>query len=274
MRVADTRMTIHGAEQLGPDEAYVVVSNHESNWDSPILIAAFPQLCIRFVAKKQLLQIPVFGRALRVSGNIIVDRDRRGTDLKRIDQQMSVRASNVSILFFAEGRRSRDGSFHAFKMGAFATALSHGLPILPVAVAGSRRLWPPGGLRIRPGLVAIEVGAPIPVDGLEFADRQAVRDQTRELIGKLRARARERLRDMDVDPPGGSIRVESGPMQPSTRRAPRQGRHRDQRHRVEYRRYATRLRSRVWQRRTCMGRHRSDHGAPLPCGLPRSARTW
>ena len=61
MRVADTRMTIHGAEQLGPDEAYVVVSNHESNWDSPILIAAFPQLCIRFVAKKQLLQIPVFG---------------------------------------------------------------------------------------------------------------------------------------------------------------------------------------------------------------------
>ena len=202
MRVADTRLIIRGAEQLCPDQAYVVVSNHESNWDALILIAAFPQLCTRFVAKKQLLYIPVFGYALRVSGNIIVDRDRRGTDLKRIEELMSVRASNVSILFFAEGRRSRDGSFHAFKIGAFATALAHQLPILPVAVAGSRQLWPPGALGIRPGPVAIEVGAPISVDGLGSADRQALRDQTREGVGKLRARARQRLRDMDVDPGG------------------------------------------------------------------------
>ncbi len=201
LRVADTRLIIRGAEQLDPDEAYVVVSNHESNWDSAVLLAAFPQLCARFVAKKQLMQIPVFGHALRLSGNILVDRDRR-TDLKRIEEQMSVRAPNVSILFFAEGRRTRDGSFHAFKMGAFATALTHRLPILPVAVAGSRRLWPPGALRIHAGPVAIEVGAPIPIDGLELADRRALRDQTREVVGKLRARARQRLRDMDVDPGG------------------------------------------------------------------------
>ena len=105
LRVADTRLIIRGAEQLDPDEAYVVVSNHESNWDSAVLLAAFPQLCARFVAKKQLMQIPVFGHALRLSGNILVDRDRR-TDLKRIEEQMSVRAPNVSILFFAEGRVS------------------------------------------------------------------------------------------------------------------------------------------------------------------------
>ena len=201
IRIANTRLIIHGAE-LGGTEAYVVVSNHESNWDSPILIAAFPQLCARFVAKKQLMQIPVFGHALRVSGNIMVDRDRRGTDLRRIEEQMSVRAPSVSILFFAEGRRTRDGSLQEFKLGAFATALAFRLPILPVAVAGSRRIWPPGGLRIRSGPVAIEVGAPIPVDGLEFADRKALRDQTREVVGKLRARARQRLRDMGVDPGG------------------------------------------------------------------------
>jgi 1-acyl-sn-glycerol-3-phosphate acyltransferase len=202
MKVAGTPLIVHGAEQMDPGQAYVVVSNHESNWDSLALIAALPQLLVRFVAKRQLLQIPIFGRALRLTGNIIVDRSRSGADLKRIDNQMSVRAEGVSVLFFAEGSRTRDGSFHTFKKGAFATALSHGLPILPVATAGTIPIWPPGSLRIRSGPVAIEIGAPIPVAGLDWNALGALRDQTHEVVGKLRARARERLRDLGVDPGG------------------------------------------------------------------------
>jgi 1-acyl-sn-glycerol-3-phosphate acyltransferase len=92
MKVAGTTLIVHGAEHMDPGQAYVVVSNHESNWDSFVLIAALPQLLVRFVAKRQLLQIPIFGRALRLTGNIIVDRNRSGADLKRIESQMSVRA--------------------------------------------------------------------------------------------------------------------------------------------------------------------------------------
>jgi 1-acyl-sn-glycerol-3-phosphate acyltransferase len=202
MKVAGTTLIVHGAEHMDPGQAYVVVSNHESNWDSFVLIAALPQLLVRFVAKRQLLQIPIFGRALRLTGNIIVDRNRSGADLKRIESQMSVRAQGVSVLFFAEGSRTRDGSFRTFKKGAFATALSHGLPILPVATAGTIPIWPPGSLRIRSGPVAVEIGAPIPVAGSEWDARGALRDQTHEVVGKLRARARERLRDLGVDPGG------------------------------------------------------------------------
>ncbi|MEE9281623.1 MAG: lysophospholipid acyltransferase family protein [Myxococcota bacterium] len=202
LKVGGTRLIVNGAEQIDPGQAYVVVSTHESNWDSLALIAALPQLALRFVAKRQLMQIPLFGWALRISGNILVDRDRSGTDLKRIESQMSKRAETVSILFYAEGSRTRDGSFRAFKKGAFATALSHGLPILPVAISGTRRIWPPESLLLSAGPATIEVGAPILVAGLDWNARSALRDQTHEVVGKLRARARERLRDMDVDPGG------------------------------------------------------------------------
>ena len=203
MKVGGTRLIVTGAEQIDPGQAYVVVSTHESNWDSLALIAALPQLALRFVAKRQLMQIPLFGWALRVSGNILVERDRSGSDLKRIESQMSKRADTVSILFYAEGSRTRDGSFHLFKIGAFATAaLSHGLPILPVAISGTRRIWPPESPRLSAGPATIEVGAAIPVAGLDWNARSALRDQTHEVVGKLRARARERLRDMGVDPGG------------------------------------------------------------------------
>lgn len=202
MRAGGIRLIVNGAEHMDAQQAYVVVSNHESNWDPLAIIAALPQLSLRFVAKKQLTKIPLFGRALRVSGNIIVDRDRSGSDLRRIRSQMSVRAEGVSILFFAEGSRARDGSFREFKKGAFATALSHELPILPVATTGTRRTWPPGSLLLRSGPVAIEIGPPISVAGLEWSARNGLRDQTHEVVGKLRARARQRLRDLGVEPGG------------------------------------------------------------------------
>lgn len=202
MRVGGTHLHVYGANRIEPGQAYVVVSNHESNWDSLALIAGLPQLALRFVAKRQLLRIPLFGQALQLTGNVIVDRDRSGTDLKRIESQMSVRDHRVSMLFYAEGRRSRDGALHPFKTGAFATALAHKLPILPVAICGTRPIWPPESLRIAPGPAVIEVGEPMRVDGLEWSDRGKLRDRTREAVSSLRASGRARLREMGLDPGG------------------------------------------------------------------------
>ena len=131
--IAGTRVERRGLEHLKAGQAYVVVSNHESNWDPPTILASLPDLVIRFVLKSQLLMIPVFGSALRRTGNIAVQRTRTAADVKRIQEGMSERSPDVSILFFAEGNRSRDGSYRAFKMGAFATALDFKLPILPIA---------------------------------------------------------------------------------------------------------------------------------------------
>lgn len=200
--VAGTQIEVRGREHLRPGQAYVVVSNHESNWDPPTIVASLPELVIRFVVKRQLLNIPVFGSALRRTGNIAVERTRTAADVKRIQEGMSERSPDVSILFFAEGNRARDGSYRPFKMGAFATALDFKLPILPIAVAGTFRIWPPGRPWLVPAPVVLEIGAPISVEGYGAGDRGRLRDETHRIVAELRASARARLREQGVDPGG------------------------------------------------------------------------
>jgi len=202
LRVAGTRLEVYGLEHLEAGQAYVVVSNHESTWDPPVLVAGLPQLVLRFVVKTELMRIPIFGQALRRSGNVRVVREQAGGDAARIRKVMDERDPAVSILFFAEGTRARDGAFHPFRKGAFITAIAYGLPILPVAHAGNYAMWPKGKLRLCSGPAVIEVGEPIPTDGCGYDDRAALRDRTHEAVGRLRARARERLRALGREPGG------------------------------------------------------------------------
>lgn len=189
MFIGGTELRVHGADQIDPDQAYVIVANHESNWDPPALIAGLQQLIIRFVVKRQLIGIPIFGRTLSLTGNVTVDRSRSRGDVDRLRSSMQGRDSLVSILFFAEGTRSRDGRLTDFKKGAFATALAAGIPILPVAIAGTRYVWTPGSLRVRRAPVIIEVGEPILASEQDFEQRDALRRQTQEVVAKLRASA-------------------------------------------------------------------------------------
>lgn len=195
-----TRLEVAGLNRLKPDQAYVIVSNHESNWDLPAIAAGLSRLIVRYVAKKQVMQIPIFGQALRLTGNVRVVRTQTAKDIERIRKGMMRRAKEVSVLFFAEGTRSRDGALHAFKKGAFATAIGFGIPILPIAIAGTRAIWPKGKLRLRRGPVAIEVGEPITTDGLTLDDRTSLRDQTFAVVSQLREAAQSRVRSWGVDP--------------------------------------------------------------------------
>jgi 1-acyl-sn-glycerol-3-phosphate acyltransferase len=202
LALAGTELFVRGLERAKPDQAYVVVANHESSWDPVGLVAALRDLSPRFLVKKELMKIPVFGRALAVTGNVIVDRRNTRLDVTRIQEQMEQRHIDVSMLFYAEGHRSRDGALQPFKKGAFATAIRYGLPVLPVGHAGAFRIWKPLSWRLHRGPMAIEVGDPIPVEGLGLDDRERLRDRTYEAVVALRAAARARLREMGVDPGG------------------------------------------------------------------------
>jgi 1-acyl-sn-glycerol-3-phosphate acyltransferase len=202
LRVAGTKLEVHGTENIEEGQAYVVVPNHESTWDPPSLVAGLPQLILRFVIKKELMQIPIFGNALRRSGNVRVVRSETEGDAQRIRQGMDARDPAVSILFFAEGTRARDGALQPFKKGAFITAIAHGLPILPVATAGTYGIWPKGTLQLRRGAVVIEVGEPIPTEGFGLDHRAALRDQTHEAVARLRSLARQGVRALGFDPGG------------------------------------------------------------------------
>ncbi len=202
LRVGGTRLLVHGQERVQAGQAYVVVPNHESGWDPFCVMAALPDLVVRFIAKRQFMDIPVVGHALRLTGNVRVERTRTRQDVARIHTVMDRRAPEISILFFAEGTRARDGALHRFKMGAFATALGYRLPILPIGIAGARPVWTATVFRLRRGTVAIEVGEPIPVEGLSEDDREGLRDRTFAAVRELRTTARQRLRDARVDPGG------------------------------------------------------------------------
>jgi 1-acyl-sn-glycerol-3-phosphate acyltransferase len=193
LRVGGTQLQVHGSENVVEGQPCVVVANHASDWDPPCILAALPRVFIRFVAKQEIMRIPVFGHALRLSGNVRVVRTQTAADVERIRSAMG---------FFAEGTRSPDGSLQPFKIGAFATALACGLPILPVALAGTYAIWPKGRLQVRRGVVAVEVGEPISTEGLTFEDRAALRDRVRAAVEALRARARRRLREQGCDSGG------------------------------------------------------------------------
>lgn len=202
MRVLSTRLRIAGRQHIVPGQAYVVVANHESNWDPPCLLAGFPELVLRFVVKHEFMLTPILGSALRHTGNVEVMRRRDESDVGRIQDVMGARHPDVSILFFAEGTRSHDGGLHPFKSGAFATAIGYGLPVLPIGIAGTRPIWKRHRFWLHRGTVAIEVGAPIPVEGLRHDDRGTLRDQGFAAVTALRTRARQRLRAESVEPGG------------------------------------------------------------------------
>ncbi len=201
VRIAGGRLLTNGVDKAAADLPYVVVSNHESNLDPFALMMTLPQLKIRFVIKRQIMLIPVFGHALRATGNVTVTRRGSG-DVKRLRETLEARDPEVSLLFFAEGTRSRDGSFRPFKKGAFATAIAEGLPILPVALAGTYASLPPAAGALLKNTIAVEVGDPIPTRGMTAADRMPLLELCQKRVGELRAQARARVRAAG-DHPGG-----------------------------------------------------------------------
>jgi 1-acyl-sn-glycerol-3-phosphate acyltransferase len=201
--IGGTRIEAHGLEHVQPGVSYVVVANHESDWDPVVLFATLRMLVMRAVIKDEMMRLPLLGRALAASGNVRVTRgsDAIG-DIERLRATMAGRPPDVSILFYAEGTRSRDGSLRPFKKGPFVTAIAAGLPILPVATAGTYRIWPPVTVQLRRGPVVVCVGEPIPTSGCAAGDREALRDRCFAAVRDLRTAARKLLRDQGIDPGG------------------------------------------------------------------------
>lgn len=200
--IGGTRLRVHGLEHVRPGASYVVVANHESDWDPVVIFAALRMLSMRAVIKEEMMRIPVLGRALALTGNVRVTRTHSAADVQRLRAVMQERPADVSILFYAEGTRSRDGSLKPFKKGPFVAALASGLPVLPVGTAGTYRIWPPVTVQLRRGPVTVEIGEPIDVSGLGFDDRDALRDRCAAAVRQLRAEARRKLRAEGVEPGG------------------------------------------------------------------------
>ncbi len=184
LHAAGARVVVHGLEHVEPATAYVVVSNHQSNLDPMVHLRALP-LSLRVLAMRELFQIPLLGRAMRTIGMIEVDRD--SPDVRQIDEAAARSlAAGHSLLVYPEGRISPDGAIGEFKDGAFLIAVTSQVPILPVEIHGTRRIWQPGRRAIHSGQAHLAVGRPLPTSGLTHHDIPGLREQARRFICSAR----------------------------------------------------------------------------------------
>ena len=178
--LAGTRCEVEGLERLADVRNTVVMPNHVSQLDAPIL---FLLLGIDFkaVVKTELFRVPFFHYCLRFGGFIEVDRSDPNQSKRAIAAATeSLKAGNC-FLIFPEGTRTKTGELGEFKKGAFVVAIGAGSRIVPVALSGVRELLPRGGVRIRPGTVRVRVLDPIDAGGYSYDSRDA-------LIGEVRGR--------------------------------------------------------------------------------------
>ncbi|HUG26921.1 MAG TPA: lysophospholipid acyltransferase family protein [Gemmatimonadales bacterium] len=178
MRWNRLRATVEGLDRLVPGQPYVYVANHASFVDIWTLLVHLPG-SIRFVYKKELGSIPVFGPAIRASGHIAIDRQNRASAFSAYDVAAGDVRGGTSAMVFAEGRRSADGRLMTFKKGPFVLAIAAGVPVVPVAVLGTFESLPKGSIAPRQVPISIRIGAPIHTEGLTYEDRDAVSRQCR-----------------------------------------------------------------------------------------------
>ena len=185
LAVCGIHVDVVGVDHVDANRSYVIVSNHLSNFDIFATLAAVP-LNIRFVAKKELLRLPVFGQALALSDHIVIDRSNPEAAIARINERVAQQIdSGFCILFYAEGTRSRDGKVHAFKKGGVTLALRTSLPIVPMSVSGTRKFLPRSHVIIRPsGRVKIVLDRPIETTDVPLERRDELNEQVRDIVIK------------------------------------------------------------------------------------------
>lgn len=160
--VGPVRVTVTGKSNYNAKKPYVIVANHQSMVDIPA-VHGFLGLTVKWVMKKELGRIPVFGAACKALGCIFVDRSDHGAAIRSIRYAQKTMSARASVLFFAEGTRSRDGRVRPFKKGAFIFARETGLPVLPVTIKDTDKVLPSDSLDLTPGAVEIIVHPPLHV---------------------------------------------------------------------------------------------------------------
>lgn len=174
------RVDLEGAEHLPPGPV-IVMANHQSLLDVPALFHKMPYV-IRFVAKKELGYVPVFGQAMKRLGHILVDRGQSEAARVSIDRGADQIREGVTVTVFPEGTRSKDGQVLPFKKGGFIIAIKAGVPIVPVSISGSRALLPVGAMQAKRGVIRMRVHPAVDTRDYPLANKDALIERVRAAV--------------------------------------------------------------------------------------------
>ena len=170
LRAAGVRVVLHNRHFIGSgDEPRVYVSNHVSWFEIFALATVLPHY--RFVAKKELAAIPVFGRAVKEVAAIFIDRSNRKAAFQSYAEAAEQMKAGVSVAVFPEGTRGRSYQLRSFKKGPFVLAIAAQLPVVPVVSWGSREIQGKGEIAIHSGVCELTFLEPISTVGMTYDDR-------------------------------------------------------------------------------------------------------
>jgi fatty-acyl-CoA synthase len=181
LALTGSRLSVEGLEHLPPKGPFVLASNHASYTDVPSLMALLPVDFV-FVAKKEVLGYPVVGTYVKRAGHLTVDRLDPQQSVAGAGESARALADGEIVLFFPEGTFTGATGLRPFRLGAFKTAAEAGVPVVPVALRGTRQVlrgdtfWP------RPGRIHLWIGAPMKAEGTSWSAVVSFRDRVAEVI--------------------------------------------------------------------------------------------
>jgi 1-acyl-sn-glycerol-3-phosphate acyltransferase len=185
LKTTGVRVRIEGLDRVTPGTTYVFVANHQSHYDTPVIFSSLP-FQLRIIAKRSLARFPVLGWHLKRGGHLFVDRqhpDRAGI----LNRWRALVSEGLSLVIFAEGTRSWNGRVARFRAGSFLLAIQAGLPIVPLAVVGTRNVMPKGRLRTEPADVTLIVHEPIDPPALPaptIQDAKVLADRVHRIVAQ------------------------------------------------------------------------------------------
>lgn len=178
LKLAGVRVKVTGRENLNEKEAYIFISNHQSYFDIPVLMQAVPNN-MRFIYKKSLSRIPVFGWGMYLGGYLPINRDNPRDAMKELKHAAGKVRKGLSVVIFPEGTRSPDGSLGEFKRGMFILAEEAKVKLVPVTVKGTYKILPRNKFEIKGGDVEVIFDKPV-----EYRKDKNLLNEIRAIIEK------------------------------------------------------------------------------------------
>jgi 1-acyl-sn-glycerol-3-phosphate acyltransferase len=178
-RLTGVSVNTVGLDKLDPEGTYIFMSNHVSNLDPPITIPLIPRRTSVMV-KRELFNIPILGRAMRMGSLVPVDRGNRDAGIESVRVAKQVMQQGLNMTIYVEGHRSFDGKLLPFKKGPFYLAMECGVPIVPITITGTHYAMPKGRFAIKPGVVTVIFHPPI--EPRDFGSRECLMEKVRCVI--------------------------------------------------------------------------------------------
>jgi 1-acyl-sn-glycerol-3-phosphate acyltransferase len=190
--ITGVRVTVEGLEKIDPAARHVFCANHLSYMDTPVVLGHISAQ-FRFLAKKGLFDIPFMGTHLKQAGHVPVPLDDPRAAVRTLTlAAKGIHEHQTSMLIFPEGGRSDDGHLQPFKDGGAYIAIKAQVPLVPVALIGTREVLAMHSATFHPWRrVILRIGEPIPTDGLTLRNRQELTEVARAQIVEMLAKPSE-----------------------------------------------------------------------------------